>query len=353
MDAPKFATRFYSPQETKTILKGNNNEAISIAVAGLGAMPKLEYLDLGSVKLGVVLRLLKAAGWDVFDVPQVVPDYPTGNGKVDFALTAASSRGTGGPATPGVLVNVKPFGENPDSSRHEGRLVARCARASAPMAVLTNGRRWLLLFEAHDYRGNGHRFCEGNLAGDPVAATEELNRHLSRDRVSDGQAARSAERTLRDQTRDTVTRKAVLDRWRQVVLGLQDGLMELIAIAAEQRTGYRPEVRQVKRVLADSRAELLLTDEDQPRQASAAGGSSRRRPASFIFLSETRPVSSSPNLLVLVSLLMRQRRPEDFERILESGAGSCPIFSGRMRTSTLRSRSEIPESTRPAKGPPH
>ena len=307
------------------MLKGSYSETISIAVAGIGAISALEELDVGSVKLGVVLRLLNAAGWDVFEVSEVVPDYPAGNGKVDFALMAVPSRGTGGPATPQALVDVRPFGENLDGGRHERRLVAQCSRVGAPLAVLTNGRKWLLLFQAPDYRGSNHRFCEVDLAGDPVAAAEELNRYLSRDRVASGQAARSAERTLRDRTRDTVTRQAVLDGWRQVVLGLQDGLVELIATAAEQRNGYRPEVRQVRRVLTESRAELLPIAEGQKGPAGA--GSSRRRPASFIFLSEKRPVSSWPNLLVQVCLLMRQRHPEDFEKILEVRGRRNPYFS--------------------------
>jgi len=219
---------------------------------------------------------------------------------------------------------VKPFGENLDSSRIERRLVTQCGRVGAPLAVLTNGRRWLLLFQAPDYRGNDHSFCEVDLAGDPVAAAEELNRHLSRDRVASGHAARSAERTFRNQTRETSTRQAVLDGWRQVVLGLQDGLLELIATAAEQRTGHRPEVR---RVLTASRAELLPLDEGQTRSASVGSGSSRRRLASFTFLSETHPVSSWPDLLIRVCLLMRQLHPEDFEKVLEIRGRERPYFS--------------------------
>ena len=276
------------------MLKGSYSESISSAVAGMVAIPALENLEVSSVKLGVVLRLLSAAGWDTFDISEVVPDYPAGNAKVDFALVAASSRGTRAPATPQVLLEVRPFGENLDGGRHERRLVAQCAKVGAPLGVLTNGRRWLLLFQAPDYRGNSHRFCEVDLAGDPVATTEELNRYLSKDRVASGQAVRSAERTLRDRTRETVTRQAVLDGWRQVVLGLQDGLVELIATAAEQRTGYRPDMRQVRRVLTESRAELLPKAEGQAGQVGAGGGSSRRRPVSFTFLSETRPVSPGP-----------------------------------------------------------
>ena len=296
---------FNSHQETESMLKGNNREAIYDAVSGIGAILALEELDVSSVKMGVVLRLLNAAGWDVFDVFQVVPDYPTGNGRVDFALMAPPSRGASRPAAPQALVVVKPLGENLDGVRHERRMAAQCSRVGAPLAAITNGRRWLLLFQAPDLQGSGHRFCQVDLAGDPVAAAEELNRYLSRDRIVSGQAARSAERTLRDQSRETVTRQAVLDGWRQVVLGLQDGLLELVATAAEQRTGYRPDIRQVRRVLADSRAELLTPPKDQGSPASTVGGNLRRRPASFTFLSETWPVSSWPDLLVQVCLVMR------------------------------------------------
>ncbi len=239
------------------MLKDNNREAIYDAVAGIGTISALEDLDVSSGKLGVVLRLLNAAGWDVFDVSQVVPDYPTGNGRADFTLMSASTRGVGSPVTPRGLVEVRPFSEDLDGGRCERRLVAQCSRVGAPLAAITNGRRWLLLFQAPDLQGASHRFCQVDLAGDSVAAAEGLNRYLSRDRVSSGRAARSVERTLRDQSRETVTRQTILDGWRQVVLGLQDGLLDLVATAAEQRTGYRPEIRQVRRVLTDRRAELL------------------------------------------------------------------------------------------------
>ena len=309
------------------MLKFNHREAISSAVEHISAIPELEDLDVSSVKLAVVLRLLNAAGWDVFDISQVVPDYPTGNGRVDFVLMGSPRRGVAGPATPRVLVEVKPFGENIDGARIERRMLAQCARTGAPLAVLTNGRRWLLLFQAPDHQGASHRFCEVDLAEDALAASEDINRYLSRDRVASGQAARSAERMLRDQIRDTVTRQAVLDGWRQVVLGLQDGLLELVSTAAEQKAGHRPEKRLVRRVLTDSRAELLPLAEDQGSPAGADCGSLSRRPASFTFLSEMRPVSSWPDLLVQVCLLMRQRHPEDFERILEIRGRKNAYFS--------------------------
>ena len=59
---------FNSHQETESMLKGNNREAIYDAVSGIGAIPALEELDVSSVKLAWCSGWLDAAGWDVFDV---------------------------------------------------------------------------------------------------------------------------------------------------------------------------------------------------------------------------------------------------------------------------------------------
>ena len=61
----------------------------------------------------------------MFDVSQVVLDYSTGNARVDFAPMASPSRGAGGSVTPRVLVEVRPFGGDLESDRHERRMVAR------------------------------------------------------------------------------------------------------------------------------------------------------------------------------------------------------------------------------------
>ena len=71
-------------------------DAISQAISQAGTVLSVSDLDVSRVKLGVALRLLNAAGWDVFDVSEVVPDYRSGNARVDFALMAPP-RGQAGP----------------------------------------------------------------------------------------------------------------------------------------------------------------------------------------------------------------------------------------------------------------
>ena len=50
----------------------------------------LRTLDESATKQGVVLRLLSLAGWDTFDVSEVVPEHTVGNRRVDYALRPGS-----------------------------------------------------------------------------------------------------------------------------------------------------------------------------------------------------------------------------------------------------------------------
>ena len=308
--------------------RANYRDAITQAVGHINNMGSLDELGESAIKQGVVLRVLSAAGWDTFDLAEVRPDYKSGNTKVDFALmSTASGRGKTG-ESPLAFVEVKSPLENLESDRYERQLMTHCSRENVPLAVLTNGRRWLLHFWSAESQSRDNRFCEIDLGDDLEKVTDDFNRFLSKERVSGGQAARSAARALHDRNRDEVTRKAVLDGWKQVVRGLDEGLIELVAVACEQKTGERPENRFIRRVLVEHRSELLPEGSTPDAFAGAgSGSSSRRRPASFTFESETLPVASWPDLLVGLCERIRDRHPDEFEKILDIRGRSLPYFS--------------------------
>ena len=94
----------------------------------------LQSLDESASKQGVVLRLLSLAGWDIFDVSEVVPEYTVGNRRVDYALRPESPNP--------VFIEVKRPGENLDGHQHQ--LLQYCFHQGVQLAVLTNGRTWWL-----------------------------------------------------------------------------------------------------------------------------------------------------------------------------------------------------------------
>ena len=308
------------------MLKADYRESISQAVSGIRDMPSLEGRSKAAIAQAVVLRLLAAAGWDVFDLSQVMPGYITGNSNVDFALMSPGQ--PRGAASPRMFIDVRTPAENIESPRMERQLLAHCTREEVLLAALTNGLRWLLFLWSPGGSRMERRFCEIDLRGDPEAAAADINRYLTRDRVSNGQAARSAERALRDSNREVVDRRAVIQGWRQVVGGLDEGLIELVATAAEQRAGHRPGHRLVRRVLAENRAALLAAGAlGAAASGPGPGGGLRSTPSSFTLDSETRNVTSWSGLLVGVCLMMRDSHPGDFERILEIRGRKLPYYS--------------------------
>ena len=307
------------------MLRADHRESISQAVSGIRDMPSLEGRSKAAIAQAVVLRMLAAAGWDVFDLSQVMPGYITGNRSIDFALMPSPGQPKGA-VPPSVFIDVRTPTDNIESPRMERQLLALCAREEVPLAALTNGLRWLLFLWSPGGGRMERRFCEIDLKEDPEAAAADINRYLTKDRVSNGQAARSAERELRDSNQNAVDRRAVIQGWRQVVVGLDEGLIELVATAAEQKAGHRPGNRLVRRVLAENRAALLVPGTEDAA-GSGPGGGLRSTPSSFTLDSETKDVTSWSGLLVGVCLMMRDSHPGDFERILEIRGRKLPYFS--------------------------
>ena len=92
------------------MLRVDYRESVSRAVSGIRDMPSLEGRSKAAIVQAVVLRLLIAAGWDVFDLSQMMPGYITGNSNVDFALMPPGQpKGT---VSPRVFIDVRTPGED-------------------------------------------------------------------------------------------------------------------------------------------------------------------------------------------------------------------------------------------------
>ena len=126
------------------MLRADYRESISQAVSGIRDMPSLESRSKAAIAQAVVLRMLAAAGWDVFDLSQVMPGYTTGNRSIDFALMSPPPGRPRGAVSPSVFIDVRTPGEDVESPQLERQLLAHCAREEVPLAALTNGLRWLL-----------------------------------------------------------------------------------------------------------------------------------------------------------------------------------------------------------------
>ena len=120
-----------------------DKDAIARAVAGINAIAPGDLKGRVSVSQGVVLRLLDAADWEVFDLSQVRPGHNSGGRETGYALMTPQD-GSGEPPPPRALVEVRSPGESLEARRRVNRLLASCAREGASLGVLTDGLGWRL-----------------------------------------------------------------------------------------------------------------------------------------------------------------------------------------------------------------
>ena len=84
-------------------------------------------------KQSLILPVLNALGWDVFDHTRVHPEFPTGSGEVDWALKIQGK--------PAVLVEAKSLSTQLDA-KELNQLSRYCFDLGVPTALLTNGAEW-------------------------------------------------------------------------------------------------------------------------------------------------------------------------------------------------------------------
>ena len=91
-----------------------------------------QYINEASISQGVVLPVLQALDWPVFNTSVVRPEFPVGTRWVDFALCETRGR-------PRIFLEVKKIGHANTGDR---QLFEYAFHQGVPMAILTDGQEW-------------------------------------------------------------------------------------------------------------------------------------------------------------------------------------------------------------------
>ena len=225
----------------------------------------LRSLDESATKQGVVLRLLSLAGWDTFDVSEVVPEYVIGNRRVDYALRPGSPNA--------VFIEVKRPSENLD--RHQQQLLEYCFQEGVKLAVLTNGWTWWLYLPLQAGSWEQRRFLTIDLeAQEPDVVERKFLDYLSLESVDSGRAIYDAEHLVQSQQRAELMERTIVAAWNQIVATPDELLVDLISETAERICGFKPEPELVEQFL--SRRVRPLSDSSPLREESRRRNSPTR-----------------------------------------------------------------------------
>ncbi len=184
-----------------------------------------------AVSSGVVLPILDALGWPVFDPRVVAPEYSLQGRRVDFALL--TNRG------PTVFVEVKQPGQSDGADR---QLFEYAFHVGVPMAVLTDGATWHFYLPAEQGSYQERRVYLLNLLErEPSESAERLQRYLEYEAVVSGEAYERARHDYQRARQRREAKDALPRAWGQLVSAADERLVDLIVDEVESTSGYKPE----------------------------------------------------------------------------------------------------------------
>jgi len=216
---------------------------------------KNEYPNEQAISQGIVLRLLGAMGWNVYNPQAVIPEYTVHGKRVDFALCARSNR-------PDIFVEVKQrLGNMPEADE---QLLGYAFRQGVQFAVLTDGREWHFYLPAEQGSFDDRKVYKLDLMERDVGeSSKPLQRYLSFDLVSSGEALDNAKADHRDVSIIRQAKETIPEAWAKLVEDNDDFLLELVSEKVADICGSKPASEQVVTYLKSLRP---LVPEREPKR---------------------------------------------------------------------------------------
>lgn len=285
------------------------------------------YINEAAVSHGILVPLLQRLGWDCSDPDQVIPEYSSGRGRVDFALCTTGRR-------PAVFIEVKGVGRSVDGDR---QLFEYAFHEGVPICLLTDGRDWSFYLPSGQGSYDERRLYRLQLDDRSSAEAEQVfARYLARHRVTSGEAIDDAARDYRDAAAKRDAARALPRAWNELIFEGEELLIELVGDKAEALCGFRPPDKAVAEFLASlaqPSSESSSRPKSQPKTPLVPStGASRLSPA---------PTPMAVSAKDLNYSLFGQQR---------TAPSAASAFLDILRTVVQRDPSKLPELAEAARG---
>lgn len=189
------------------------------------------FASEAAVSHGIVIPVLQALGWDPAEPDQIIPEFTSGRGRVDFALCSS-------PRRPAIFIEVKGVGRSTDADK---QLFEYAFHEGVPLCVLTDGREWSFYLPSGQGNYQDRRVYRLNLEDRGPEETERvLHRYLESARVRSGAAREAADADYRDQAARREAARVLPQAWSQLVSAPEELLVELVSEQVEAICGYPP-----------------------------------------------------------------------------------------------------------------
>jgi predicted type IV restriction endonuclease len=201
-----------------------------------------QFSNEAAVSRGIVMRLLQALNWPIFDTNIVCPEYRLESIIVDYALCHP-------PSKPAVIIEVKNIGklEGADS-----KLFEYAFRAGVPMAILTDGQEWHFYLPAGKGSILERRFYKLDLLKRDVdGIVNRFDRYMLYEKIRNGEALKCARAEHDSASIVREVRTHIPMAWKKIIEEQDSILIDLISEKVADLCGYKPQPDLVSEFLLE------------------------------------------------------------------------------------------------------
>jgi len=190
------------------------------------------YNNESSISQGIVLPVLNALNWPIFDTNIVVPEYSVERRRVDFALCTL-------PREPKVFIEVKNIGLAEGADR---QLFEYAFHKGIPLAILTDGKEWHFFLPSGEGDYTQRRIYKLDLIErDSEASAHYLSRYLEYEKIMSGEAIDHAKRDYKNVAQKRKVEQVLPAAWNRLLQEKDEIILELLSEKTEDLCGYKPD----------------------------------------------------------------------------------------------------------------
>jgi hypothetical protein len=291
--------------------------------------------DEAATKQGVVLKILSLLEWDPFNIDEIHPEYPVGNGKVDFSLRSKDADK--------AFILVRKGGKG--LQKHQEELIDLAAQKSVKMGALTDGSTWWFFLPLLGETLEEKNFQTLDLTKNKAREIAKgLNEFLSKQNVTSGRAIKAAEEIYLTKQREIMLKENLPKAWRKLMNEPEKWLVELVGEMTKKMCGYKPDRETVEKFIAneaDAKADISSILKPKPAaqtpppppQPPPSKASAKpfdytgKTITSFSLKGKTHEVKSWKAMLLKLCDVIFPKHKDDLDIVLTLSEGDKEFFS--------------------------
>jgi hypothetical protein len=301
------------------------------------------FTSEAAVSQGIVLPILNALGWPVFNTGIVIPEYSLAGNRVDFALCHPENK-------PAVFIEVKKVGFTGGS---EEQLFKYAFKIGVPMAVLTDGQEWSFYLPGEQGLYNARRVYKLDVLERSVEeSNQRLEKYLNYNNVCSGSALELARSDYKNVARKRDIKAYLPKAWSALLKEQDSLLLELLADKVEDMCGYKPDVEMCSQFLME-KSSFNVSIEKEPkaiksiRNSSDYSGNSKKthKNFSYVFKDQTYKAKSAKDVMVNVLRILAQEDSDFLTRFVSRKHGRKRRYVAQDKYDLYKDRPDLSEQS--------